>query len=134
MRDLSAMSRSTARFQAWALLALLPAAAWVVIWLLGSDGTSFDFGVSVSLPYAPRQLWRAAALIGPVAALVLAVRGLVRSVSEKQHAVTAEWAAIGAGAIVLLALATGAEELSATEAGGADAPVPEVVRSATDAR
>ncbi len=103
------MNRTAARWQGWALGALVPAFAWVVIWLIGPDGTDFGFGVSVRFSRDLGIIWRASALIGPVIALVLAVRGVGRSVSREEHTVTAEWVAIAAASAVLLALVTGTD-------------------------
>jgi len=125
------MNRSAARSQVWALAALVPATVWVVIWLLGPDGTDFDFGVSIRFSRDLGIIWRASALIGPVLALVFTIRGLGQSVSREQHPVTAEWVAIGAGSAVLLALVMGTD-LPAR--GGARADEDVVAGSAAPAR
>lgn len=91
------------------VLALAPAVAWVIVWLIGPNASSAV--VEMDMPFG-RDLgivWRAIALIGPILALALTARGLGHSVKVEHHTGTAEWVALGAGSAVLLALVSSAD-------------------------
>lgn len=101
--------KATARPKIWMLLALSPAVAWVIVWLIGPNASSAV--VAMDMPFG-RDLgvvWRALALIGPILSLALTARGLGHSFAEEHHTGTAEWVALGAGSAVLLALVSSAD-------------------------
>lgn len=101
--------KATARPALWIVLSLVPAVAWVIVWLIGPNASSAV--VAMDMPFG-RDLgivWRALALIGPILALALTARGLGHSFKEEHHTGTAEWIALGAGSAVLLALVSSSD-------------------------
>ncbi len=91
------------------ILVLIPAVAWVIVWLIGPNASSAV--VAMDMPFG-RDLgivWRALAMIGPILSLALTARGVGHSMSEEHHTGTAEWVALGAGSAVLLALVSSAD-------------------------
>lgn len=97
------------RPQLWMVLALVPAVAWVGVWLIGPNASSA--AVDMDIPFG-RDLgiaWRAIAMIGPVLGLALTARGLVHAVKAEHFTGMAEWVALGAGSAVLLSLVSSAD-------------------------
>lgn len=100
---------ATARPSIWTILALAPAIAWVVVWLIGPNASSATVAMDIPFGHDLGIVWHALALIGPILALALTARGLGHSVKEEHHTGTAEWVAMGAGSAVLLALVSSAD-------------------------
>ncbi|MDX1396256.1 MAG: MBL fold metallo-hydrolase [Gemmatimonadota bacterium] len=91
------------------VLALAPAIAWVIVWLIGPNASSAVVAMDIPFGRDLGMVWRAISLIGPILGLALTVRGLRHSFAEEHHTGTAEWVALGAGSTVLLALVSSAD-------------------------